>query len=363
MTEKRPPHHRTPAEIEAASDIEYGGHTTDAVGTSYPAILRLLNYRTARSHNPEFDDPKWHNLHITDIHHIQLAYLYETLGVSTAASILDIGCGDGSNLLNHAMNFEHTGDLVGINLSPANYYYGEQRARTWRAEKIKKAEEEGRELVVPNIAFYPGNAMALPEFLKQGKFNVVKLDFILYHLPNPERAIDEALEAMDDNAFLVVSTRGEDNMEGMWKENLPKIGKIIDADPPSPFYADYTIERLKQDTGKRGLVQVASYSQKEPLDIGQDDLDIYAQTHAILNNHFVLHQPIDMGNGVMRSTPTYKQTMEAVNKAVIKPIKQKMDEDPNYVHRDKVHQVFYIYQKPEKLPVSQRKIKLPQGAI
>jgi SAM-dependent methyltransferase len=276
---------------------------------------------------------------------------------------LDIGCGDGSSLLNHAMNFEHTGDLVGINLSPANYYYGEQRARAWRAEKIKKAGEEGREPVAPNIEFYPGNAMALPEFLKQRKFNVVKLDFILYHLPNPQRAIDEALGAMDDDGFLVVSTRGEDNMEGMWEENLPKIGKVIEADPPSSFYADYTIERLKEDAGRRGLVQVASYSQKESLDIRQDDLDIYAQTHAILNNHFVLHQPIDMGNGVMRSTPTYKQTMEAVNEVVIKPIKQKMAEEPGYAHRDKVHQVFYIYQKSEKPPVSQRKIKLPTGAI
>jgi SAM-dependent methyltransferase len=357
-----PQPHRSGEEIARASSIEYG-NDANTEGTSMPAILRLLNYKTARSHNPDYDDPRWHDLHITDIHHIQAEYLYRLLGISTTASILDIGCGDGSGLLNHAMNRGHTGDLVGVNLSSASFFYGEQRAAAWEAEERRKAEEEGKHAELPNIRFFKGNAMDLPAFLKQGRFNVVKLDFILYHLRNPQKAIDEALEALDNEGFLVVSTRGEDNMELMWKENLPKVGKKLDAAAPLTFYADYTIEQLEEDMAERGLVCRAEYRQKEPMDITLAALDIYALTHSILNNHFRLHEPTDLGNGNVRPTPTFERTSKAVDEVLVKPVREKMMKDPNYVLQDKVNQVFKIYQRPKRLFVPRRRIILPKGAI
>jgi SAM-dependent methyltransferase len=363
MTESSVPvPHRSKEEIARASSIEYG-NDANTEGTSMPAILRLLNYKTARSHNPDYDDPRWHDLHITDIHHIQARYLYDVLGVSTTASILDIGCGDGSGLLNHVMNYDHTGDLVGLNLSSASYVYGEQRAAAWEAEKRREAEEEGKHAELPNIRFFKGNAMNLPAFLKQGRFNVVKLDFILYHLSNPQKAIDEALEAMDDEGFLVVSTRGDDNMEEMWKENLPKIGRVLDAVPPPTFYADYPIEQLHSDMTERGLVCRAEYKQEEPMDITLAALDTYAFTHSILNNHFRLHEPVDLGNGNVRPTPTFERTSRAVDEVLVKPVKEKMMKDSSYVLQDKVHQEFRIYQKPKRLLVPRRRIILPKGAI
>jgi SAM-dependent methyltransferase len=360
MPEQNPPHRRTPEEIAETSRLEYGSlDLSGMVGTSFPAILRLENYRSAPSHKDKYDSPEWHDLHVTDIHHIEAAYLYDALGVDPSAAILDIGCGDGSGILNHAMNFEHKGDLVGLNLSPASYFYGEQRAASWADEQKRQAAEEGREANLPNIQFMPGDAMNLPPELKQNKFFVTKLEYILYHLENPQKAIDEALETLAEGGFLVVSSRGEDNMEVMWKENLPRIGEIIEADPPSTFYADYPIAQMQQDMADRNLVLKASYSQKEPLKITSDRLDTYAMTHTALYNHFKLHTPIDLGNGITRPTPTNEQIKKVVDDMIVNPAKIKMSEDPDYAITDKVHQVFYIYQKPYKTSAPRRGLILP----
>jgi ubiquinone/menaquinone biosynthesis C-methylase UbiE len=345
--ELTPKPHRSRGEIAESSRLEYGD-VSGGYGTSLPAILRLLIYRNAVSHNPDFDDPKWNNLHVSDIHHIQNYYLYNVLGISKSASVLDIGCGDGSGMLNLAMNYEHTGDLFGVNISPASYYYGEQRATEWEQARKSKAAQEKRDIKTPNIKFFQGDAMDLPEFLKQRKFNVVKLDFILYHLPNPQEAIDEALEVMDDDGFLVVSTRGEENMSVMWEENFPRIGKHIGATPPATFYADYPISQLEQDMAERGLVSVERYPQREPLNITPATLNDYALAHAIMYNHFTLHEPIDLGNGQLRTTPTFETVQKAVNEVVVEPAMLKMAQDPNFTLQDRVHQLFIIYQKSKK---------------
>jgi hypothetical protein len=51
MSEQKPPHRRTPEEIAETSRLEYGSlDLSGMVGTSFPAILRLENYKSAPSH-------------------------------------------------------------------------------------------------------------------------------------------------------------------------------------------------------------------------------------------------------------------------------------------------------------------------
>jgi hypothetical protein len=56
MSEQKPPHRRTPEEIAETSRLEYGSlDLSGMVGTSFPAILRLENYRSAPSHKDKYD--------------------------------------------------------------------------------------------------------------------------------------------------------------------------------------------------------------------------------------------------------------------------------------------------------------------
>src|SRR5262245_33320554 len=88
------PRRATPEDVARISHREYG--------SSMPAILRLLLYEFAVSHNKKYEDPKFHTLNISDIHHIQAVAL-EMLDVEKDAKIADVGCGDGSTLANLAM--------------------------------------------------------------------------------------------------------------------------------------------------------------------------------------------------------------------------------------------------------------------
>ena len=90
-----------------------------------------------------------------------------------ASRILDCGCGPGSITVGLAQ-WAPDGETIGIDLG---------------AEQLEGARARARDLGVNNVAFRQGNIFELP--FGEGSFDVVFSQTVLFHIPDPEKALAE----------------------------------------------------------------------------------------------------------------------------------------------------------------------------
>jgi SAM-dependent methyltransferase len=149
----------------------------------------------------------------------------EGLHLTGAESILDVGCGDGRELIEFARK-GHKGPLVGINL------YEKQFA---------PAEEEVSNPLdpLPNVKFHKMDARDL--HFQPESFDRALAEFLLYHVNDPEEAIRQIKKILKPGGLACFGVRGEWNMYEFW-EQQPQICQEAGSEQPAePFYNQFTI--------------------------------------------------------------------------------------------------------------------------
>lgn len=138
---------------------------------------------------------------IGDAYHAHFARrLVDLAAIPNGARLLDVACGRGAVLLAAAGT---TGSLTGIDVSPG---------------MIELAAQDLRAAGVTNVDLRVMDAERL-EFA-DSSFDAVTAAFMLFFLPNPERAAAEFHRVLAPGGRLAVSTWGEEDPRWAWEDEL-----------------------------------------------------------------------------------------------------------------------------------------------
>lgn len=198
--------------------------------------------------------------------------IINALHLDGSETVVDIGCGDGGFIKLLAETCGHKGELIGINDSSEHYYHVE-------------TELEDK----PNIQFVEADARHIP--LEDETADCVTMKFLLYHVDQPERAIDEALRILKPGGTLLIATRNPGNQGRLWDflseitEELSLMshnqeteatvisgaGEVLarvnydNTSPPETFYSRFDMDRTKSEMLERGLTVIEEYLQSSKL--------------------------------------------------------------------------------------------------
>lgn len=124
--------------------------------------------------------------------------LYPLKGDET---VLDIGTGNGIFLDILHNKYKHGGQMLGIDKFPQNFFKIHQ-------EIISKNP-------IGPISFQPGEAERI--HFKDESFDVVISGFANYHIPSPDKALNEFRRVLKTGGKGLITTRGVNNMERLWR--------------------------------------------------------------------------------------------------------------------------------------------------
>jgi ubiquinone/menaquinone biosynthesis C-methylase UbiE len=149
-------------------------------------------------------------------------------------TVLDIGCGDGSDLLRWSVDFSHQGPLIGMEI-PTEHF----------AERFMVTEIKAKEAGVENLHFVRGYAEAIP--LPRNSADILMANWVFYHFSDIAKAIDEIKRVVKPGGKIAIATNGPENklehhaiLRSM-AEDMTEMGGGLGEDinplvrPPSPF--------------------------------------------------------------------------------------------------------------------------------
>lgn len=122
------------------------------------------------------------------------------VGLSTVQRALDAGCGTGAFLLPLARQIAPRGATV-IGLDLAEGTLGQARARV-QAESLP-------------VDCLIGDVEALP--FDDGSFDLVLANYMLYHVPDLDRALAELRRVVRPGGTLLAATNGQHHMRELWQ--------------------------------------------------------------------------------------------------------------------------------------------------
>ena len=221
---------------------------------SDPLYLAQVQYATldnlaARRKILEFSIPRF-DIHTDGIHILHLA---------GNESILEVGCGDGSVLLNLRKEQHHQGRLVGIDLSKGMF---------------SKTDTLQKQLSIkPPIEFLEQSADVLP-FL-DNSFDCILSFFMVYHMPDIEKALTEWKRILKLKGKIIIATFSQEDkpkLKLLKKEILDLIGKKV----PPQFSSRFNFERGKEMLPSFfTLVEEYIYESEIRLPYAQPYLDMF----------------------------------------------------------------------------------------
>ncbi len=201
--------------------------------------------------------------------------IMEALDLRGDEICVDIGCGDGTFIKRLATEGKHTGPLIGVNNSDDHYYPISQELA-----------------YMGNVLFLQGDARKLHKIgFEDEMADVVTEKFLLYHLDNPEVAVDEACRILKPGGSLVIASRNPGYQGRLWSfleditgelrrmtfagESKPlkdETGRITGhtdytaTTPPQNFYKDFDLDRAESEMVARGLNITHKYIQSTKED-------------------------------------------------------------------------------------------------
>lgn len=120
-----------------------------------------------------------------DIHQIGIQYLC----LKGTENILEVGCGDGSMLVN-LRRVNHKGRLVGLEINDRIF-----------CESVKAQQKENFQ---PPIEFIIGSADNLP--FPDGSFDIILAFFMLYHMSDIQQVLREWKRVLKNNGKVLIAT-------------------------------------------------------------------------------------------------------------------------------------------------------------
>lgn len=167
--------------------------------------------------------------------------LVEWAGLYKGASVLDVGCGRGAILLPAAERVGQSGRIVGVDLSAA-----------MAGEVAKEVEHRG--LGNTTVHVMDAEAMAFPDAV----FDFLFSGFVLFLLPNLDRALCEALRVLRPGGKFLASVFG-DKLDERW-DSLRELTRAyrgkLNPIPQAKTTKLYTLVQLEDALSNAGFVDV-----------------------------------------------------------------------------------------------------------
>lgn len=174
-------HHENPT--DKVSDLQY------ITGLEYLTRARLYQYAETPIGQLQEGGP-YYGIH---------GEIIRALNLSGEETMADIGCGNGSFHLT-LLEQGHKGELVGVNKTEAVYM----------PTRHMLSDSEN-----PNLRFMQGDARELP--LESDSIDVLTENFLLYHISNYMRALEEAKRVLRPGGTIAISTRSTGNHQRLWE--------------------------------------------------------------------------------------------------------------------------------------------------
>lgn len=191
--------------------------------------------------------------------------VFEAANIKPGSTILDIGCGDGQDLITLASDFGQYGKLIGLEIPPPSGDEGDFSNRFLPA--IMQMEELG----LSNIEFVQGVAQDIP--LKDNQVDVVLALAVLQHAPDISKAMAEIQRVLKPSGTLVVVTNSETNKR-QHHRILQEMGGLLRSDAPSPLSSKFSYEIACQTIPNFFTVMRTEVQQNSELIINRDNLQV-----------------------------------------------------------------------------------------
>lgn len=133
-------------------------------------------------------------------------------------TLLDVGTGSGT-VIKAALEAGHHGKMIGLDIHPGHYMAAEHILRVAYPDA--------------DVQFMVGDAQDLP--IEDASLDMVTNGFLLYHLPDPRKAVQEYHRVLKPGGTLIVASRDVGNHERMWEMGNYLAGRL-GVRPPQSFY-------------------------------------------------------------------------------------------------------------------------------
>lgn len=155
--------------------------------------------------------------------------IIKNIKLKGSEAVLDIGCGDGSFLIDLQKTTKHYGKLTGIDISPGMI----------REAKLKTKQNSK----YPHISFKVGNLHSIS--LPDDSIDAIYVLFTLYHAPDKTKAIRELYRVLKKNGLLIIATAGKKQKYKL--DAFKKLYKSITGkNPPPKIASTFNLENGKE---------------------------------------------------------------------------------------------------------------------
>lgn len=236
------------------------------------------------------------DIHQTGIDHLKF---------KGSESILEVGCGDGSILVNLRQG-GHKGKLTGLEINDGMFR--------------ESVEMQKKESLQPPIEFIVGSADNLP--FPDKSFDIVLAFFMLYHMPDIQKTLREWKRVLKDNGKVLISTGSQLNKPK--HKQFKKMVEVLIGKTASPqFSSSFNLENAEEQlTGVFKIVDKFVYEGQIKIEKAQPYLNAF-------NSIRDMYEPIP-------SDADWERAESAVRMEVEKEI------DQNGFFTDSVRRGFFI---------------------
>lgn len=239
------------------------------------------------------------DIHQTGIDHLKL---------KGSESILEVGCGDGSILVNLRQG-GHKGKLTGLEINDGMF-----------RESIEMQKKENLQ---PPIEFIVGSADNLP--FPDKSFDIVLAFFMLYHMPDIQKTLQEWKRILKDNGKVLIST-GSPLNKPKHKKFKKMVETLIGKTASPQFSSSFNLENAEEQlTGVFKIVDKFVYEGQIKIEKAQPYLNAF-------NSIRDMYEPIP-------SDADWERAESSVKMEIDKEI------DQNGFFTDNVRRGFFICEK------------------
>lgn len=239
------------------------------------------------------------NIHQSGIDHLQL---------KGNEDILEVGCGDGSILINLQQK-GHTGKLAGLEINDSMFQ-----------ESVEVQKKENFE---PSIEFIVGSADHLP--FPEKSFDIILAFFMLYHMPDIQKTLREWKRILKDDGKVLIST-GSPLNKPKHKQFKKMVETLIGKTSSPQFSASFNLENAEEQLN--GIFKITDKFVYE----GQIKIDKVQPYLSAFNSIRDMYEPVP-------SDVDWEKAEDAVRTEVEKEITQ------NGFFTDSVRRGFFICEK------------------